>query len=650
MDKSSSRLKLLALLVAFMFAALSSRLWYLQVLASEQYLEKQDNNLVKIVRTEAPRGRILDAKGNVIVGNRASTQVLVEQQKLGDDPEAVILRLSNLLHVRARVIVDALANKQYYAYEAIPVAVDVPQQYIAYIAEHQDPSNNLFPGVSWTQASVRTYPYGSFAAHILGSLGRLTPEQAGDEDFASYDPSDVLGQSGLESEYERFLRGEKGYRKLLLNAAGELLRPLGEQEAVPGHDVRLYLNVRLQRIVEEKLREGIIDARSVTDTSTGQLLKSTSGAAVVLDPHTLGVEAIASFPTFDPEWFVGGLSEQRDADLKRPSANAPLFSRATQAEIPPGSTFKPFIALSAIKRGIASLGGYYPCPSEFVYGTDTLHPFHNWDPADQGNLALNDALRVSCDTVFYRFGADFYDKYFADNSLGKSREPLQEDLTRDFGFGKETGIDLPSEKPGLVPTAAWKADYTKENPDLFNADQTTWLPADDILMSIGQGFVTVTPLQLAAAYAAIANDGRMCDPRIAAAIQDANGDNLRPIKNASTCEKLPFTHEQLSYVRKALESVVQTPGGTAAGAFSGFPFSQVAVAGKTGTAERDPFQDTSWFVAMVGGTIDDPDHIIVVMVEEGGHGSTTAAPIVRSIIEAMYHLNSAAPTTVEETD
>jgi penicillin-binding protein 2 len=645
MDKSASRLKLLALLVALMFAGLSSRLWYLQVLASEKYLEAQNNNLVKIVRTEAPRGRILDSKGDEIVENRSTTEVLVEQQKLGDDPEAVLYRLSQLLHVPVRAIVDALANKQYYAYEPIPVAIDVPDQYIAYIGEHPDD----FPGVSWTQASVRTYPYGSLAAHILGSLGRLTPEQAGEARYESYAPTDLVGQSGLEAEYERFLRGQKGYRKLLLNAAGKLIRPLGEQAATPGQDLRLYLNLRLQEIVEERLRDGILRARSVTDGSGGPLLKATSGAAVVLDPHTFGVEAIASFPTFDPQWFVGGLSAARSAELNVRSAHAPLFSRATQAEIPPGSTFKPFIALSAIKRGIATLGGYYPCPPEFVYGTDTLHPFHNWSPANYGSISLHEALRISCDTVFYGFGADFYDKYFADNSLGKAREPLQEDLTKLFGFGRATGVDLPYERPGLVPTASWKDDYTKEHPELFNPDQRTWLPADDINMSIGQGFVTVTPLQLAAAYAAIANDGRLCDPRIAAAIQDADGKNVRPIKNATTCHKLPFTHGQLSYIRSSLASVVQ-PGGTAGGAFAGFPFQQVAVAGKTGTAQREPFQDTSWFVAMVGGTIEDPDHIIVVMVEEGGHGSTTAAPIVRSIIERMYHLESGAQVGEVATD
>jgi penicillin-binding protein 2 len=401
--------------------------------------------------------------------------------------------------------------------------------------------------------------------------------------------------------------------------------------------------------VEDKLREGIINARSVFDESSNLFLKSTSGAAVVLDPHTFGVEAIASYPTFDPQWFIGGLSEQHSNDLNMKSAHDPLFSRATQAEIPPGSTFKPFIALSAIKRGIASLGGFYPCPPEFIYGTDTLHPFHNWSTSDLGSLSLHDALQVSCDTVFYRFGAEFYDRYFADNSLGKGREPLQEDLTRIFGFGRATGIDLPFEKSGLVPTATWKTDYAKERPDLFNPDQRTWLPADDILMSIGQGFVTVTPLQLATAYAGIANDGRICDPRIAAAIQDANGESVRPIKNVSTCRRLPFTHQQLSYIRASLESVVHSPG-TAADAFAGFPFGQVAVAGKTGTAEREPFQDTSWFVALVGGTIDDPDHVIVVMVEEGGHGSTTAAPIARSIIEAMYHLDAGAQVGEDPTD
>ena len=648
MEKASSRLKLLALLVAFMFAALSARLWYLQVLASEQAVRAENNNLVKIVQTDAPRGRILDAKGRTIVANRASTEVLVQQQKLGDDPEAVLLRLSNLLSIPVRVIVDELANKQYFEYEAIPIAVDVPDRYIAYIAEHQDPANNLFPGVSWTPASVRTYPYGSLAAHILGSVGRITPEQVKSGRFKSYGPNDEVGQSGLESGYERFLRGQDGYQKYLLNAAGKFIRQLGEQPATPGNDVRLYLNLHLQEIVERKLREGLLNARSVADTD-GHLLKATSGAAVVLDPHTFGIEAMASYPTFEPKWFVGGLSGQHNDELNKPAAYAPLFNRATLAKIPPGSTFKPFIALSALGNGIAKLGAYYPCTGTYEFPGDTSHTvFSNWDTSINVSYNIQQALQHSCDTIFYRFGAAFYTVYRA-NPLGTGSEPLQRDLLRWFGFGRNTGIDLPSESAGLIPTAAWKERYAPEHPELFTPEEIHWLPGDDINMSIGQGFVAVTPLQLADAYAAIANGGRLCHPRLAASIQDEHGDMVHPIKNGSTCRNLPYSGEQLSYIRNALAAVVR-PGGTAAVPFAGFPLSQVQVAGKTGTAQREPFQDTSWFAAMVGGTIDDPDHVIVVMVEEGGHGSTTAAPIVRSIIESMYHLNQGAQVGAGATD
>jgi len=274
--------------------------------------------------------------------------------------------------------------------------------------------------------------------------------------------------------------------------------------------------------------------------------------------------------------------------------------------------------------------------------------FHNWTTANLGTISLAEALKISCDTVFYNFGGEFYSRFYAANQLGNNSEPLQKDL-RGFGFGRPTGIDLPSSTAGLIPTAAWKQQFAPQHPELFRPDERTWLPGDDINMAIGQGFVQVSPLQLAAAYASIANGGRLCAPRLAQDVQRADGKVVREIRNGSTCRRLPYTASQLSYVRHALAGVVQ-PGGTAGFAFAGFPTSQVAVEGKTGTAQRAPLQDTSWFAAMVGGTVDDPQHIIVVMVEQGGHGSTTAAPIVRAIIEAMYHLQAGAHVGGSATD
>ncbi|MBI3648614.1 MAG: penicillin-binding protein 2 [Actinobacteria bacterium] len=552
--------------------------------------------------------------------------------------------LSRLLSVPVREIRAALSSNQYYSYQPIPVATDVSQKVVAYIAEHpQD-----FPGVSWMQASVRQYPYGSLAAHILGSVGQIQADQLKDPRFKGYGPSDIVGRSGLEVEYERWLRGRPGVQKYLVNAASKTIRTLGGQDPVPGDDLRLYLDLSLQQIVEKKLRDGIMKARNVIDPTNGQQLKATAGAAIVLDPHTFGIEAIASYPTFNPEWFVGGLSQRRYKLLTQPRAQFPLLNRPTQAQLAPGSTFKPFIALSALHNGIASLGGSYDCPATYTFPGDTSHTvFHNWDPANTGLISLSKALSISCDTVFYGFGGQFYSRFYANNQLGSGAEPLQRDL-RGFGFGRDTGVDLPAEAPGLIPTAAWKQQYAPQHPELFHPDEVNWLPGDDINMAIGQGFVAVTPLQLASAYAAIANGGRLCAPRLARDVQLADGTVVHRIGNGG-CKKLPYTAAQLSYVRHALAGVVQ-PGGTAGTAFAGFPFSQVAVEGKTGTAERAPLQDTSWFAAMVGGTVDDPQHIILVMVEQGGHGSTTAAPIVRSIIESMYKLNSTGRVGGSATD
>jgi penicillin-binding protein 2 len=637
-DRSSPRLKLLALLVAFMFAALSTRLWYLQVLAAEKYKGQIFNNTVELFDVPALRGRILASNGAVLVDSRQSLEVLVEQQRLGPDAEAVLLRLSQLLKTPIRKIRAALSSNQYYPSDPIPVAVDVTPDAIAYIAENRD----QFPGVSWMQASVRQYPNGDLAAHILGSVGRITAEQAKLPAFKNYGPSDIVGRSGLESEYERWLRGQPGIQKYLVNAAGKRGRQLGQESPVPGSDVRLYLNLRFQRILEEKLKQGILNARHVSDTGGG-LLKATAGAAVVLDPKTFGIQAIASFPTFNPTAFVGGIPDAKFKKLyERPSENQPLYDRAIQASYAPGSTFKPFVALSAIRNGLASTGGTYGCPASYTYPGDTSGTvFHNWTTANLGFMPLATAIKISCDTVFYQFGGAFYSKFYTANQLGNGSEPLQKDL-RGFGFGRTPGIDLPttylpSSSAGLIPTAQWKQQFAPLHPNLFRPDERAWLPGDDINMAIGQGFVQVSPLQLATAYAAIANGGKLCAPRLAEDIQRPDGKVVRAVRNGSTCRKLPYTSAQLSYIRHAMAQVVQT-GGTAGLAFAGFPTSQVAVEGKTGTAQRAPLQDTSWFAAMVGGTVDAPQHIVVVMVEQGGHGSTTAAPIVRSIIESMYHL------------
>jgi len=642
MEKSYGRLKLLALLVAFMFAALSTRLWFLQVLASERLKAEGSNNTVRIVETEAPRGRILDDKGRVIVDNRPSLVVTANLQQLGSDPEGELLRLSELLHVPVGLIRDRLASKIYYDYQPKPIAYDVNEKTAAFIKEHQDPGNNLFPGVDVIETAVRDYPNGDLAAHILGSTGLITKEEIKNPTYGSYGPNDTVGQSGLESTYERYLRGQKGTDKYVVNAAGQLLRILGTTPPVPGDDVKLNIDLKAQAIAEQALYDGIKHARTIPDTTTGRDLVANAGAVVVLDPQTFGVKAIASYPTFDPSWFEQTRLSKKQSRYVNSKRLSPLFDRAAEATLAPGSTFKPFVALSALNEGIASLGGTIECSGDYFYPTDPSHVFHNWSGVGVGYISIAKALQISCDTVFYRLGAAMYNKFDSRNPYGGTG-PYERDL-HSFGFGKPSGIDLPVAGAGLIPDPGWKAKFAKDHPDLFTQHDDIWLPGDEILMSIGQGYVQVTPLQLAAAYAAIANGGKLCDPRLAEGVQTAQGKRVDVHSIAAQhCQKLPFSTQEISYIRSALQAVTK-PGGTAGLAFSGFPFSQVSVGGKTGTAQRPGFgaqQDTSWFAAIAGPPGGKAQYVVVVMVEQGGFGSTTAAPIARSIIEQLYGLQGA---------
>lgn len=628
-----------------MFAALTARLWYLQVLASQSYRRIANNSSFHWLQVQPERGRIIDANGDPLVDNRLSRVVTVQQQLLGTDPEGVLFRLAQHLGVPEADIVARMQDPQYYDYQRVPVAVDVSLEDIFYIAEHRD----QFPGVSWDEQSVRHYPDGELAAHVLGQVGLISAAQVGDPAFADYGTSDSVGKTGLEATYERFLHGTPGINKIVVNPAGKLLDELGGQLPLPGYDVKLYLDAKLQAKVERDLVNGIQRTRSIPDQDPSNAVTNyvaNAGAVVVLDPKTGGVEASASWPTYDPTWFVKGMTRTEYKDrIKAPAVGDPLFDRATQASYAPGSTFKPFVALAALENGVTSLGSYTDCPSSWAYRLDPENPFNNWASYDQGLMSIPEALKVSCDTVFYQWGGEFYDRWKA-NQLGAGNEPLQRDL-RGFGFGHEPGIDLPSQNGGFIPTAAWKQQQSEQDPKAFPYG---WLPGDDILMSIGQGYVLVSPLQLATAYAAIVNGGRLCPPRLADQIQTVDGAPVRQIGD-QRCRRLPYSPQELGVIQQGLEEVVRSNGGTGYSAFAGFPFAQVPVMGKTGTAERPGFdqgQDTSWFAAIAGPPGD--QHVIVAMVEQGGHGSTTAAPIVRSIIEDMYGLGETGVAGTVGTD
>jgi penicillin-binding protein 2 len=643
--KVPARLRWLALICVLMFAALGTRLWFLQVLSAKANQRAAQQNGIRIVQSDAPRGRIYDRNGNLLVGNRASLTILVKRQALGSHEEAVLFRLHKLLQMPVKALVTRINDPRYYVYTPVPVASDVPKSVAFEIAEHP----KLYPGVSYALLPVRTYPDGDLAAQVLGYTGEISARQLKEAAFKGYSQGDVVGQTGVEATYERWLQGTKGEQKFKVNASGRNLGPIGSAEQpVPGDDVVLSIDSHIQQLAQQSLQLGMGAARHTVDSTTGRAYPANAGAVVVMDPHTGQVLAMASAPTYDPRVAIDGFSTAEWKSLNSVKSGYPLLNRAIGSGItayPPGSTFKPFVALSALRRGIATPYGSYDCPSQFHVPGDLTTVFSNWDPVSEGFISLAQARNVSCDTVFYGFGWQDWLSY-ARSGPGTSgtalsdykgrKEWLQNDL-RTFGFGRPTGIDVPSEYGGRIPDPAWKARIHRQNPTAFPClgpgRPCPWLPGDYINMSIGQGDTLVTPLQLADAYSAIANGGTVWVPHLGLAIRKPGGHAVKQIR-PKRAGRLPFSKSDLAFIRQALTNVPVT--GTANVAFQGFPFSQVSVAGKTGTAEVNPHQPDSWFAAMAPAN--DPKYVVVCIVEQGGHGATTAAPVVRNILEGLFHL------------
>ena len=616
----SVRLKVLASVLAFMFAALTTRLWFLQVLAGEDYAERALNNRYEFAPVPAPRGKILDRMGKELVTNRASTVVTIERQKVRN-AEALLLRLSSVLDVSAEQLAERLNDPDYGPYEPVPVFDDATDEQVVYLAEHR----REFPGVDYREVGVRAYPFGSLAAHIIGYLGEIGPKELGSPTFPGYRPGQLVGRGGVEQRYERWLHGEDGYEAFEVNALGKKTRGLKRRVPVPGNDLVVTIHHRIQQVAESSLREGVQAAKQIVHEETGRYLRAPAGAVVVLDPNNGQIMAMASFPTYDPRVFYEGLSQREWEQLNNPSRNFPLNNRAIQAAYPPGSTLKPFVAAAAIEAGYANPNGFYPCPAEFMVPGDTSKTiFRNWREVDSGTISFARSLIDSCDTVFYQFGLEFYRER-------KVRGELLQQEMREWGFARPTGIDLSSEAQGRVPDAEWKRNIHERYPGLYPDE--VWYPGDTINMSIGQGDLLITPLQLAAAFGALTNGGTLHPPHIGLRVLNPGGKVLEEMSQDAPVQ-IPSDKRTLRAIRDALRHVPSS--GTAAGAFLGFPLSSVPVAGKTGTAEVQGKQPHSWFAAAAPAS--QPEYVVVAVVEEGGHGSEVAAPIVRRILEGLFGL------------
>ncbi len=628
MSDTRVRSSLVGVVVLALFSALFARLWYLQVASTEQFSAAASSNSVREIVEPPVRGRILDAQGRVLVDNRVGNRITVDRKLSVAQRKKVLERLAPTLKVPFKTLDARAGDPRISPYTAVPVAYDVDFATLAYVSEHR----REFPGVRAEATPVREYPNKNLGAHVLGYLGEINPtELKAQVDPTQYQLGDKIGKSGVELTYESDLRGKPGFRQVEVDATGRVLRTLKNRRSTPGDDVRLTLNIDVQHAAETALFQGIAAARESQDFANRDSftkLKATAGSAIVLDAATGSVVAMASQPDFDPNQFVDGIPQSTWEFFRAKENNLPLVNRAVAGQYFPGSTFKLVTAVAGLNSGVVNASTTFNDTGEYRYPSDPTHPFRG--ETSNGKVALSRALTVSSDPYFYKIGGDLFFR----QKKGQPGGDAIQSAARDFGFGQPTGIALPTEGSGLIADAAWTKQMHETDPKNFPfAD---WLPGDNIQSAIGQKDILVTPIQMATAYEALANGGTRYSPRLADEVRDVTGKLVRSLD--------PITSGTLVIPERAtlmsgFAGVIEDPKGTAVQAFAGFP--KGLAAGKTGTAQVAGKQNTSWFVGMTPA--ENPKYIVLAVVEEGGYGAQTAAPIVRAI---MDHLNGLPPTPV----
>jgi penicillin-binding protein 2 len=610
------RVAILGGIALAMFSIVFFRLWYLSVLSGDDYRREAENNQLRTIRVQAPRGEILDRNGKVLVDNRTALALQVEPQNLPGHKRERAHELARLGRAAgmplARIRQEMKKQRKELPSSPVILKRQISYPLVYYLQENQE----SFPGVSVQKVFVRNYPHGSLAAQVFGYVGQVTAEQLKEPRYQDLEPGDSVGQTGVEYQYDSLLRGRPGTTKVNVDARGRPRgSPLSDQQATPGDDLRLSLDENVQSAGEAAL------------SSFGGL----PGAFAVMNVHNGQVLGLGSYPTFDPSLFTRpNLPPSLFKRLSAEKNGSPLSDRAIQGLYPTGSTFKPITALGVLDDGLIT-------PSTPIYDpgsvqVDTVTFKNSGGGQGFGTLTLPDALRVSSDVFFYKLGL---------KADAAKDEPIQQ-AARELGLGSATGIDLPAEVQGLVPTPEWRNKLYKDG-----QTDRPWTAGDSVNLAVGQGDLQADPLQMAVAYAAIGNGGDVLRPHLAERVEDSSGRVVQEIRPA------PWRHIDIdpTYRRAIMDGMhggAQEPGGTSFKVFGNFP---VDIAGKTGTAERGLFkQDQSWYVALA--PYPNPKYVVATTIEEGGFGADAAAPAARGILTALLGKQatsggsaSGAPTT-----
>lgn len=634
--KLSWRLTWMTLLFVAMFALLFTRLWFVQIAAGETYDRQAVDQIVRLDPTLAPRGNIIDRHGTPMATSSLEPWIVVDRnQILLDDEDRVIQQLSGLLELAA---VEVLSAFEAAGSGGRFLLAQVDTATAFYVLEHQDE----LPGVSIEEVPVRRYPQSDVMAHVLGHIGRPSPGDL--EEDPSLDPNSTVGKSGVERYYDDLLQGEPGYVANQVNAGGKVLKPLGGESARAGATLQLTLDMDTQLVLEHALEEGILLANRVKVATGDYTNFAERSAGVVMDVTDGSILAMGSFPDFDPEVFVRGLTQGEFDDL----LERKVFSNlAIQALYPPASTFKAITYTTAIEErlfpeGTSSANDLIECSSRLnAPFTDASQlVWRNWTwPNDDGFQDLHAAFERSCNIYFWQIALRIWNDF-----KETEREDVIQDWARAVGMGERTGIDLPYEAQGIVPDRELFDLWLDEQP--WRVRPEGWLGGDLMQTAVGQGAVLSTPLQLATAYATLANGGTFWQPRVVDRVFDVDGHIIEeyepvPVRNVGIT---PSTIQSLlADMRRVMTA------GTAAAAFADLGGDAYRVGGKTGTAQmgqecegvgelrkcknRD---DTAWFAGVA--PIDNPRYVVVVVVEEGGSGGRVAAPVARHIIQHLLGL------------
>jgi len=586
------KIYLLSVAAAVIFLILLSRLWFLQFIEVDRLREMSENNRLRFIPVAASRGALLDRNGKVIVNNTPSFSLAVIPTEV-KDKDGLLDNLARVLQIdRGELLTRWEKGKGRAKYFPLVLASGLTRDQVEFFEE-----NGLrLPGLEIEVKPVREYPEGSLAAHILGYIAEVSEKELDSPDFAAYNPGDYIGKSGIERSFESYLHGEDGGRQIEVDARGRLLRTLSEKFPVPGQSLQLTLDLELQKTAEKALGDK-------------------AAAVVALDVNSGEILSFASTPQFDPALFTKRMPpEQWQAYLD--DKRHPLENKALKGQYPPGSTFKVITALAGLSEGLIDENTAVNCSGEYKLGTGT---FRCWNKKGHGRVNLRGALRESCDVYFYTLG----------EKLGVDRIA---DYAKRFGLGEPLGIGVEGEKAGFVPTAAWKEKKTG----------TKWYRGETLPVSIGQGYLLATPLQLAAMTAALATDGKIYRPHLVKRILDRDGKTAKEFA-PELLKQVELKPEHFRLVREGLWAVVNEPRGTGGAA----RLYEVKVAGKTGTsqvvkmkdgrkASAHQFKDHALFVAFA--PYDKPEIAVAVVVEHGEHGGGTAAPVAGQILRKYFEL------------